>query len=232
MIEKKKCTKCGEIKPILEFYKNKSKKYGYENQCKACHKDYRQSTIGKDVQKRYQQSKKGDETRARYDQSEKGKQTKRLYKKTEKCKQKDRRFHQSEKTKKTKKRYNQTDKAKQSKQRYRQSERGRQSAVKGSATRRTRETQVGGSYTVNEWYKLCKFYDFHCLKCGHQFPFEKLTLDHVKPISKGGSSFIWNTQPLCKSCNSSKGNKEIDYRQALPDWINRDGPVWMQNRLF
>jgi hypothetical protein len=24
----------------------------------------------------------------------------------------------------------------------------------------------------------------------------------------------------------------MDYRQTLPDWINRDGPIWMQRSLF
>ena len=35
-MEKLKCTKCGEEKPINEFHKNKSRKTGRHNQCKTC----------------------------------------------------------------------------------------------------------------------------------------------------------------------------------------------------
>lgn len=36
MEETKKCTKCGEIKSINEFYKDKAKKDGYRADCKLC----------------------------------------------------------------------------------------------------------------------------------------------------------------------------------------------------
>ena len=35
--ETKRCSKCGEIKPVTEFYKDV--KGGHKSQCKACHKE-------------------------------------------------------------------------------------------------------------------------------------------------------------------------------------------------
>ncbi len=49
-----------------------------------------------------------------------------------------------------------------------------------------------------------------CLACGSQ---ERLELDHIIPVSKGGLTTFDNIQLLCKSCNCSKYNKITDYRQ-------------------
>lgn len=35
----KQCTKCGELKPLSEFYKNKTCKGGYDHRCKSCIKN-------------------------------------------------------------------------------------------------------------------------------------------------------------------------------------------------
>lgn len=50
-----------------------------------------------------------------------------------------------------------------------------------------------------------------CLKCGAK---QKLTIDHIIPISNGGENKLSNLQTLCKSCNSVKRNTFKDYRHG------------------
>lgn len=78
--------------------------------------------------------------------------------------------------------------------------------------RRARLLQTVGSYSVEEWEALKTQYGNRCLSCGRLESDIDLTVDHVIPISKGGSNYISNLQPLCKSCNSKKKDKTIDYR--------------------
>lgn len=78
--------------------------------------------------------------------------------------------------------------------------------------RRARIAQNGGTYTAQQWQELKAKYNSACLACGRTEPTIKLTVDHVLPIVKGGTNDISNIQPLCFSCNDSKGVKHIDYR--------------------
>ena len=44
-------------------------------------------------------------------------------------------------------------------------------------------------------------------------PVRNLTVDHIKPLDKGGSDKPSNLQLLCNSCNSIKGNRTQAYLQ-------------------
>lgn len=81
-----------------------------------------------------------------------------------------------------------------------------------SLNRRARIEGNGGKITAAEWESLKVKYNYTCLCCKRREPEIELTLDHVKPLAMGGEHSIRNAQPLCKSCNSSKGKKWIDYR--------------------
>lgn len=72
-----------------------------------------------------------------------------------------------------------------------------------------RRAMTNGTFTLEEWKNLCSKYGNRCLRCGED---KKLTVDHIIPISLGGSNTIDNLQPLCDFCNKSKGAKYADYR--------------------
>lgn len=76
-----------------------------------------------------------------------------------------------------------------------------------------RRTAIG-NHTLQEWENLKKKFNYCCVGCGMQEPFigqyyEKLTEDHITPISKNGSNFIDNIQPMCWNCNSRKSNRFV-----------------------
>ncbi len=82
------------------------------------------------------------------------------------------------------------------------------------ARRYAREKGAVGSHTLEEWNNLKK--KFHN-KCAFCFEEKKLTKDHIMPLSEGGSDYIENIQPLCKSCNSRKW-KSIKFKN--PELLN------------
>ena len=64
-----------------------------------------------------------------------------------------------------------------------------------------------GKFTLKEWEEVKCKHHFCCVYCGKSEEEAKLTKDHIIPLTKGGSNWISNIQPLCQSCNSRKYNK-------------------------
>lgn len=69
------------------------------------------------------------------------------------------------------------------------------------ARRYARERGAEGSHTLKEWRELKTRFNYTCVGCGEM---KTLTKDHIVPLSEGGSDYIGNIQPMCRSCNSKK----------------------------
>jgi 5-methylcytosine-specific restriction endonuclease McrA len=56
-------------------------------------------------------------------------------------------------------------------------------------------------FTVGRW---------ECLYCCHPITMETGQVDHIHPVSRGGSDAAENLAAACTSCNLSKGAKPLD----------------------
>ena len=77
--------------------------------------------------------------------------------------------------------------------------------------RRVMERTAIGHFNDEEWRKLTSDCGNVCACCKQE---KTLTVDHIVPLSKGGTNKIENIQPLCLSCNSRKHDKTINYMRA------------------
>ncbi len=80
-----------------------------------------------------------------------------------------------------------------------------------------RKSRAKGTFTLEEWKNKKKEFNYCCARCGIS-EIELLnqtggglTVDHIIPLSRGGSNYIRNIQPLCRSCNSKKHTKVKRY---------------------
>lgn len=82
-----------------------------------------------------------------------------------------------------------------------------------NAKRRARKYAAKGSHTINDLKILFNKQKAKCC-CGATLS-KGYTVDHKNPLSRGGSNWPRNLQLLCRSCNSSKGNK------TMREWVYR-----------
>lgn len=57
-------------------------------------------------------------------------------------------------------------------------------------------------FTPVQWREMQAAYAYRCAYCGTKQ--KRLTMDHITPLSKGGTHTKHNIVPACKSCNSQK----------------------------
>lgn len=81
----------------------------------------------------------------------------------------------------------------------------------------------------SDWDDMINFFNNSCVSCGFKFTDnERPTKDHIIPQILGGAEEIFNLQPLCRNCNSSKGAQDrTDYRLKFIKTIpNHYKSIW------
>ncbi len=226
-LTQKYCHKCGEWKDKSGFHKNKTRKDGLADQCKLCsrvgvmqwqannpekvkekNKKYRQENYERELQRHREYYQDNQERLLDY-----AKQYRDNNKEKIRASQKQHRENNLGKRLENSRIWRLANplKAWLSTRKWRLA--NPEKVREKNRNRRARLIGNGGTFTAQEWQDIKEYYDFTCLCCKRREPEIKLTPDHVIALKRGGTNSADNIQPLCRSCNSSKGAKHIDYRR-------------------
>jgi 5-methylcytosine-specific restriction endonuclease McrA len=191
----KTCTKCGEWKPYSEYFKAKSCKDGYRGDCKKCkseiNKLWRNNNIErtKELEAHWRENNKEKVARIQKRYSEKNKDQKREYSK----------------------RYYKENKVKIAEREKQWREKNRDIVHAKNYRRHLYRHKL--KFSPFERLLLLDKSKWKCQSCGiavHDYNTNdsaKAHIDHIIPISIGGTSDLNNLQILCRTCNLAKSNK-------------------------
>lgn len=84
-------------------------------------------------------------------------------------------------------------------------------------------------FTHQEWKECLIFFGGECAYCGGTpRKGQRLTRDHLEPVSVGGRTIQSNIVPACASCNSSKGAEEFKHWYMKQSFFSQE----RLNRIF
>ncbi len=85
-----------------------------------------------------------------------------------------------------------------------------------ASNRRAKIRRAGGSHTVEDLARISYDQKGRCAYCRIKFRGREYHVDHIIPLSAGGSSAPGNIQLLCRRCNLSKGPRDpIAFAQSI-----------------
>ena len=86
---------------------------------------------------------------------------------------------------------------------------------------RTKKVNNGGYYTKEQYNYMLEYFDYKCAYSGKCIK-SNLHIDHIIPISKGGTSYIWNLIPSTPSANLSKKNRDMEEWYKEQEYYSED----------
>ena len=196
----KPCSKCQQIKKIYEF--SVSIRWGKSypsSHCRACEAAY---TRGRPIE-----AKRAIEQRSREKNRDKPRQSrprKRTAEQLERIRiSSSQRYYRKREEILAKQRQDRKDNPEQFRSKRREAyRRDRTSSVNAEHKRKARLRGNDATMTRAQWKSVLAWFENKCAYC--QLWFERLTQDHVIPISRGGAHAVDNIVPACRTCNARK----------------------------
>lgn len=75
---------------------------------------------------------------------------------------------------------------------------------------------IGGSFTRGQFRAKWEYWGKRCFYCQSEITEDEATIEHRRPISRGGFNWIANIVAACYDCNAEKNKKtEAEYRRWL-----------------
>lgn len=198
----RRCSKCGVDKNRSEFFKDSKSKDRLRSSCKECDSKKARERYIKNKEKilarqkeYYRANQQGAINYARQwrkDNPDRCREYHRVYAERYSEKERQRHFLKS-------RRYalENPEAVRLSSRRW--SSKNKEKVALKNANRRAKTRE----FLVTE-KDIARIYAQPCSNCELK---EHITLDHIVPLARGGNHSVGNFQPLCRSCNSSKGAK-------------------------
>lgn len=205
----KTCTNCGETKPLDAFYRRKDGSQGRAARCKACHaayfkRRYADPEYAERIRQGVRQRRKADPDAVRE------RERQQRIKHRDKKRARDRRYREENRERlRAKGRARYRVDAEKIKARMAQWVKDNPGRHRDNAHKR-RARMAGAAISPADMAQIIvELKRQPCVYCGAT---ERIEIDHVIPLCRGGAHEPENLAPACKSCNCSKG------RRLLSEW--------------
>ncbi len=220
----KKCSKCGQTKSLDDFSRDRSAKDGLQSACKGCRRlvvgEWRRKNPDKvrAYSKMYQRENADQRREYRREWRRRNPEASRTQKREWREKNIERALEQERERLRRWRALNyekdrETQRQREAAFRLANPERAREKSRQSKQRWRARKRDgVGYKVAAKD---LRKLWSARCVACGLTAD----SLDHVIPLSRGGSHGIGNLAPMCRACNSSKGAKTVTEWRKANDWL-------------
>lgn len=205
----KRCVRCGVEKPLTDFHRLRSSKDGHHHYCRSCKSEHARAS--------YQRNRDhilAYQARYRAEHPDKVAEVKRQsrLKKIDAYKAQERAYYRANREKRIaySRRYHKLDRQ-QNPEKYR--ERNRRYKAQNpdkvrqdNHIRRVRRLGADGKHTASDIRRQYRAQKGRCYYCNQPLG-DAYHVDHVIPLSRGGSNSPENIVIACPTCNLSKADK-------------------------